>query len=156
MKKWLFCALVLAAIPALSFGGLGGEDVGKLNPVQLIALSEERGGVQLQTDTGDLGTGETVRQAVSDMNESAPAKVFLDTADYLLVEPGAELWLPQLQEYLRPSCNICYVTGEVDFAQAVTFLQRHEPKLTLTQYEAGELRLPYLISKEGRLKLVHP
>jgi hypothetical protein len=40
--------------------------------------------------------------------------------------------------------------------EAGKYLQIHEPDLTLSQYEAGERELPYLISDEGRLKLVQP
>lgn len=156
MRKWIFCALVLAAIPILSFGGLGGEDVGKLHPVQVVTVSARNDGVQLLTDTEDLGIGDDVPQAINNMNDTSPSKVFLDTADYLLLEPGAEIWLPQLQQYLRPSCNICYVTADMDLKLAGKYLQNHEPKLTLTQYEAGERRLPYLITEEGRMKLVRP
>ena len=156
MKKWLFCVLVLATIPVLSFGGFGGEDVGKLSPAQVVAVMAEDDRVQVLTDTGELGIGEDIRKAIGNMNETAPARVFLDTADYLLIKPGAEPWLPELQQYLRPSCNLCYVTAEVDLKQAGEYLQIHEPKLTMTQYKAGERRLPYLISDEGRLKLVRP
>lgn len=156
MKKWIFCALVLAVIPVLSFGGLGGEDIGKLQPVQVVAVSNRGENVQLLTDTADLGCGRNVDQAVANMKETSSYSIFLDTAEYLLVETGAEIWLSQLQEYLRPSCNICLVTGEVDPEQAGAFLQLHEPGFTMTHYEAGEGRLPYLIFEEGRMKLVRP
>lgn len=156
MKKWMFCTLVLAAIPLLSFGGFGGDDVGRLQPVQVVVLSNRDDGVQLQTDTADLGTGENVQQAVMNMKEQSSAMVFLDTAEYLLIEPGAEVWLSQLREHLRPSCNLCYVTAAVDPEQAGKYLQQHEPKFTMTHYAAGERRLPYLISEEGRMKLVRP
>lgn len=156
MRKWILCALILAAIPVLSFGGLGGEDVGKLRPVQVVEIRNRDNGVQLQTDTEDLGMGEDVYQAVKHMKETSPARVYLDTADYLLIEPGAEIWLPQLQEYLRPSCCLCYIAGEVDLPAAAQYLQLHEPKLTLTHYEAGKRNLPKLIFNEGSMKLVQP
>lgn len=156
MKKWLFYVLVLAGIPVLSFGGFGGEDVGKLSPVHVIAVLGEEEQVQLLTDTGELGMGKDVRQAIRNMEERAPARVFLDTADYLLLKPGAEIWLPELLEHLRPSCHLCYLTAESDLEEAGKYLQIHEPDLTLSQYEAGERELPYLISDEGRLKLVQP
>lgn len=156
MRKWIFCALVLAAIPVLSFGGFGGEDVGKLHPVQVVEVRADNNEVQLLTDSNDLGVGKDVSQAINNMNETSHSKVFLDTADYLLVKPGAEIWLPRLYQYLRPSCNVCYVTAEVDLKQVGQYLQLHEPKLTLIQYQAGERRLPYLISDEGRMKLVRP
>lgn len=156
MKKWLHWVLLLAVIPILSFGGLGGEDVGKLRPVQVVEIRKRNNGVQLQTDTQDLGVGADVIQAVKYMKDISPARVFLDTADYLLIEPGAEIWLSQLQEYLRPSCCLCYITGEVDLYEAGQYLQLHAPKLTLTHYEAGKRNLPELISKEGSMKLVQP
>lgn len=154
MRKWFFCALVLAAIPIFSFGGFGGRDVEKLRPVQVVAVSTVQHEVQLRTDTEDLGIAADVSQAIRHMKETSPAEVFLDTADYLLVSPGAEIWLPQLQQYLRPSCSLCYVPAEVDLIQAGEYLQLHDPKLTLTQYEAGQRQLPYLITEDGRMKLV--
>lgn len=156
MKKWLFCILVLAAVPVLSYGGFGGEDVGELSPVQVVMLRSDREGVRLLTDTEAVGVGPNPRKAVENMEETTEKRVFLDTADYLLLEPGTEHWLPQLVQYLRPSCNLCYVGGELKLERAGEYLQLHQPKLTLTQYEAGKRRLAYLISDEGRLKLVQP
>ena len=155
MRKWISYLLLLAAIPVLSFGGFGGEDVGKLSPAQVVLL-RHGDHVMLLTDTKELGIGEDVAKAVMNMKQTSPSEVFLDTAEYLLVEPGAEEWLPQLQEYLRPSCNVCYATGDVDLEQAGRFLQRHEPQLTLTDYEAGDHGLPFLTVKEGRMKLERP
>ena len=155
MKKWISYVLILAAIPALSFGGFGGKDVGKLSPVQVVLLSQ-KDHVTLLTDTKELGIGENVTKAIRNMKEVSQHEVFLDTADYLLVEPGTEKWIPQLQEYLRPSCNVCYVTGDADPKQAGQFLQLHEPMFTLTDYEAGDRGLPCLSVKEGRMKLEQP
>lgn len=153
MKKWVGYALILAIIPALSFGGFGGEDVGKLSPVQVVLLRFADENVQLLTDTEQIGIGADAEKAIMNMKETSASGVFLETADYLLLEQDAEAWLPQLRQYLRPSCHICYVTGDIDPKQAGQFLQLHEPALTLTDYEAGERHLPLLISKEGKLKL---
>lgn len=156
MKKWLFYALTLALIPALSFGGLGGEDIGKLQPVQVVIVRAEGEQLVLMTDTEDSGKGGDIHRAIHDMKQTAPANVFLDTADYLLLEPETEEYLPQLRAYLRPSCSLCYVTGNVSLEKAGEFLQFHEPKLTLTQYDAGKRDIPYLLEEEGRMKLVQP
>lgn len=155
MKKWLSYLLLLAAVPVLSFGGFGGQDVGKLQPVQVILVRTKNGQLHLSTDTQSTGLGEDIHKAIADMNETSSSQVFLDTADYLLLTTGTEDWLPQLQEYLRPSCSVCYVSGEVDLTAAGEFLQHHQPKLTLTQYEAGETQRPLLVSEEGRMKLVY-
>lgn len=156
MKKWLFCGLLLAAIPVLSYGSFGGEDVGKLRPVQVVLLQSGEDGVQVVTDAGEMGSGVDISRALNDLKLTSSGEVFLDTADYLLLEPGMEICLPQLQEYLRPSCNLCYVSGDTDLEQVAAYLQNHVPKFTLTQYQAGERRLPYLISDKERLKLVQP
>ena len=156
MRKWIFCIVVLAVVPVLSFGGFGGEDVGMLQPVQVVAVKIVGEEVQLLTDTGSCGIGLTVREAVTNMKETSPTSVFLDTAEYLLVEPGAERWLSPLRDYFRPSCHVCFTADAVDLEQAGKFLQLHEPKFTLTDYEAGQRTIPYLISEKGRLKLERP
>lgn len=154
MKKWMGFLLALAAIPVLSLRGFGGRDVGKLQPVQVVALQAEGGKLQLQTDTGDYGRGEDLAKALEDMNKTALGWVELDTAEYLLLGAGTEACLPQLEEYLRPSCCLCSVAGEIDMTQVGEFFRLHQPKRTLAQYLAGEQSLPRLISEEGRLKLV--
>ena len=152
MKKWIGYTLILAMIPILSFGGLGGQDVGKLSPAQVVLVRNSEQ-VVLLTDTKEQGTGEDVASAVMNMKQTSSSEVFLDTADYLLIEPGAQVWITQLQEYLRPSCNICYVTGDADPEQAGRFLQLHEPSLTLADYAAGNRCLQCLSIKEGRMQL---
>lgn len=154
MKKWLVYVLILAAVPVLSFGGFGGRDVGKLQPVQAIMMQVENGKLRLLTDTDATGRGEDAQKAVEDMNRTADAWVYLDTADYLLLSEGTEAYLPQLQKYLRPSCCLCAVAGEIDLSRVGSFLELHQPKQTLSRYEAGERELPLLISEEGRMKLV--
>ena len=152
MKKWIGYTLTLAMIPILSFGGFGGQDVGKLSPVQVVLVRNSEQ-VVLLTDTKEQGTGEDVVSAVINMKQTSAAEVFLDTADYLLIEPGAQVWITQLQKYLRPSCNVCYVTGGADLERAGLFLQLHEPSLTLADYEAGDHNLSCLSIKEGRMQL---
>ena len=152
MRKWIGYTLTLAMIPILSFGGFGGQDVGKLSPVQVVLVRNSEQ-VVLLTDTKEQGTGEDVASAVMNMKQTSSSEVFLDTADYLLIEPGAQVWITQLHEYLRPSCNVCYVTGRADLEQAGLFLQLHEPSLTLADYEAGDHNLSCLSIKEGRMQL---
>ena len=146
--------LIFALIPILSFGGFGGEDVGKLYPVQAVMICAAPEGVQITTDGGQVGKGRDVHAALEDLNATADAQVFLDTAEYLLLEPGMENRLSQLQPYLRPSCSLCLVSNQVTPAEAVRYLQLREPQQTLIQYEAGQRQLPTLIYNEGRMKLV--
>ena len=153
MKK---IALYLALIVAVGFSGRGGhrgEDVGNIQPVQLLMAQWTEGKLQLTTDTGHCGTGANVEKAIQDMNESAAGKIFLDTADYLLIRNNTLFVLEELSGYLRPSCSICQVTGQVDLSEAAQYLQYHVPWVTLAMYEAGEREVPQLISEEGSMKL---
>ena len=154
MKKWILYLVILAAIPILSYGGFGGEDVGEFYPVQTVMISPAKEAVRILTDGGQLGEGKDINSAMENLHSTATARVFLDTADYLLLEPGMEKWLPQLKQYFRPSCCVCTVSMAVDPSEATAYLQLHQPNLTLTQYEAGEKRLPTLIYNEGRMTLV--
>ena len=154
MKKWMGYALALGAVPLLSLGGFGGRDVGTLRPVQVVVLQAEGGKLQLQTDTGAFGRGADLAKALEDLDKTADAWVDLDTAEYLLLGEGTEVWLPQLEEHLRPSCCLCFVAGQVDVTKVGPFLRRHPPQSTLADYLAGEKSLPRLISEEGRWKLV--
>lgn len=151
MKKWI---VLLLAIPILSFGSLGGEDVGKLDPIQGLMITQENGMMHILTDSGQKGSGTDGASAVEALMRTSSSKVFLDTAEYLLLTPETEQWLPQLKAYLRPSCRICYVLGTVDLQEAVKYLQLHQQSVSLTQYEAGQRELPTLIYNEGRMTLV--
>ena len=83
MKRWLlWAALAVIALAA----GLGDRtDIGKLQPVALLQLSREARTLVIETDTGDMGQGETLEEAFEDLKQSTPAAIFLETADYLLV-----------------------------------------------------------------------
>lgn len=153
MKKWLAYLIVIGAVAFL--GGKGaGKDIGKLQPVQTVVVSAQNGQVQIQTDTGDLGLGQTVADAIENMEGTSAYEIFLDTADYLLIEPGCASLLSELTAHLRPSCTICLTDGGPDLETVGKFLQRHEPEVTLQHYRAGRRDLPMLRTREGRMELV--
>lgn len=154
MKKWLIYAGVLLVVALLGMGGRSGGDVSDLQPIQLLIADYRNGKVTLTTDTGYQGTGKDVQSALEDMKRSTPGKIFVDTADYLLVRKNAHSLITQFYETLRPSCAVCSLSGTADPADAAEFLQYHVPRLTMGKYEAGEKELPRLIALEGRMELV--
>ena len=90
MKKWLY--MLLLALAAFLLPGKG-TDVGELIPVELVRLTAGDGTFVAAADTGDFGTGATLEEAMADLASSAPGKVFLETADYLLLAPQTrESW----------------------------------------------------------------
>lgn len=154
MKRWLWYIGVVAAIAALSGKAAAGMDVAKLQPVQVVRLTCPGGKVVIETDMGDWGMGETLKDALKDLNATASREVFLDTADYLIVSQDCVDLLPAMMKQLRPSCSVCLGEGELDMAQVGVYLQQHAPEVTLMEYRAGEHQLKTLVMREGRMKLV--
>jgi hypothetical protein len=127
-----------------------GTDIGELAPVEVVWLSETAGQIYLETDTGDMGHGDTIQAALTDMKAAAPGTIFLETADYLIVEPGSEILLEQLYDILRPSCKVCAAQLMPNMKLVAAFLNAHEPQVTLRQYQVETCVLPLLGEQEGR------
>lgn len=150
MKYWLLFFSVFIAAAALGTTSPRGTDIAKLAPVEVVWLSERDGQVSLKTDMGDFGVGEDMQAALEDMKASASGTVFLDTADYLIVEQGREELLEQAYTFLRPSCMICVAEKMPDLEVAAEYLSAHEPELTLREYRVDKGEIPELVEQEGR------
>lgn len=152
MKRWWLYLGALLLVGAIS--PFAGTDVGQLQPVQLVMVTAQQGAVEITTDTGDLGRGATVQEAFADMQQTSPKKIFVETAEYLLINRAAETLLPDITNILRPSCAVCLVEDKMDLMAVAEFLNNHLPELTLQDYRTGEHDLPVLVLKEERMYLV--
>lgn len=152
MKRWCLYLGALLLVGAIS--PFAGTDVGQLQPVQLVMVTVGQGAVEITTDTGDLGRGATVQEAFSDMQQTSPKKIFVETAEYLLINRAAEAMLPDITNILRPSCAVCLAEEKPDLMAAAEFLNNHLPELTLQDYRTSERDLPVLVLKEERMYLV--
>lgn len=100
-------------------------NVAKLQPVEAIAIYTEQDTVIIKTDTEDMGIGETALQALQDLKETAPAVIYLDTAEYLLIAPGAEKYAEELKTHLKTTVKVrMYSGGEVK--EEVKYLDAHD------------------------------
>lgn len=151
MKQWL--SLAAATVLILVLSPFQGTDIGKLRPAQWVYLSRREDTVSLETDTGDRGEGTDVLSALKDLRQSAPGKLFLETADYALISPEALRDLPQLKKVLRSGVEVCIAKEEPDETTAA-YLRAHSPGLTLRGFFSGEDKLPVLVTEEGRWMLV--
>ena len=104
MKRWWLYLGALLLVGAIS--PFAGTDVGQLQPVQLVMVTAQQGAVEITTDTGDLGRGATVQEAFADMQQASPKKIFVETAEYLLINRAAETLLPDITNILCPSLNL--------------------------------------------------
>ena len=149
MKHWVQYIAVLVLIATLPFKG---TDIAKLAPVEVVWLTEENSQVYLQTDTGDIGMGKTVEDALANMKATALGTIFLETADYLVVKMGREDLVVQVYNVLRPSCMVCAAEKLPDMKSAAQFLAAHEPQITLRQYRAECGNLAILAERDGRFE----
>lgn len=154
MRRWLIYLVIFAAVAALDTSVFHGTDVAKLLPVEVVRISRENGQIVLETDTGDLGSGTDLKEALSELKATTAGNVFLETADYLIVAPGCTDLLAQLKICLRPSCGICLEDEEADLEKAAKFLNVHEPKVTLQDWYSGISELPVLTVRGEQMKLV--
>lgn len=140
MKRILFYILILATVLVLPTAGV---DVGKLQPVQTIAVFREGENWVIQTDTEDYGKGYSVEKAFENLMETTPAVIYLDTADYLILQEDAVEAIDELRVRLKDSVALYLYKGEPDLKQVSKYLTVHGKKVKLKYWDQGE-ELPLL------------
>ena len=145
MKTYIAVAAIVALLSVTPFRT---TDISKLAPVEVVWLAEENGQILLMTDTEDVGRGADVMEALSDMRATSTGTIFLDTADYLIVEVGAEKFLDQVADILRPSCMLCQANQMPDLGEAADFFSVHKWDVTLRQWQNERIALPVFIEEE--------
>ena len=141
MKRWLWILLAVLTVHLLGTQGTNLED---LEPVQLLQAEQREGKILLKTDTGSEGQGSTLDQALEDLKQSASGRIFLETAEQVLIVEGAESLLPGLSRVLRPGVRVIRGKKPMEPAQAAAYLRVHKTKTTLADVRAGAKNLPLL------------
>ena len=144
MKKWLYLAAVLTAVGILSRLPHPAKDIAKLKPVRAVYLYMELEKLHIETDTGDSGSGTTLAEAYSDMRSGADGEIFLDTAEFLILDPAICV-TEDFFRLLRPACKVVYSERKPDLKAVSDYLAIHTPKTTLAHLRASvaEERSPY-------------
>ena len=159
MKRLLFWAAVAAA--ALSgLNPFQSHDVAQLLPVQALTVDMENGQVRLDSGAAK-GSGKDLDAALADLQQAAEGRVFLQTAEYVVLSPRALRLLPEVVQWqaLRPATAICAAESALpDAESAAKYLQAHDPGVTLQQVHGALLRkepavLPVLEQTKGGLRL---
>lgn len=149
MRRWM---ILVAALLLYWLLPSASTELGQLRPAGVLYLTMEEKNIRLETDMGDFGVGETLDGALADLRQCASGVVFLDTAEYLVLNKSAVFLLPQLQQLLRPSVRICLAEGELDLEAAYAYLSNHIPGHVLSE-AAGEPTMQRLIYKGERFIL---
>ena len=149
MKKLVIYGILLTAavmVPSRT------TELGKLKPVETLAIYQENGQVVLETDTGDIGRGGTVVKAIENLKETTAGIVYLDTADYLVIKHGGEPFVKYLASYLKDSVRICHGDKGIDIEKTAPYLSVHTPAVEIKDYHEG-MALENLRLDHGRLLL---
>ena len=145
MKILLYIGLLLL----VCFLPVDGTDVGKLIPVEVIAISESDGMITVRTDTGDRGTGVDLHTAFADLKDSASGVIYLDTAEYILLEPGMEGVVDTAETYLKGDAKVCAAQEEIPLDTIANYLSVHRPGVRLEDMrEVAEI--PCITEENGR------
>jgi hypothetical protein len=128
------------------------EDVGKLRPIEVIYIGKDADAVVLKTDTNDVGIGEDVAAALEDMKRTSPAIIYLDTAQYLLIGPGAQGNAMDMQNILKGDVQLCLAEQQPDLELAADYLPSHGKMPRFSDWIKGE-DLPILSTENDRIKI---
>lgn len=106
-------------------------DVAKLQPVEAVALCKKDGITEIFTDTGAWGSGNNAGEALADMLKNTPQLIYLDTADYLMVNEEAIEELNELRKDLKGGIRLCQWDCEGELQDAIEYFSAHGnlPKL---------------------------
>ena len=149
MKRLLLYGLILALVWLVPTER---ADVAKLRPVEVIAIYKKGNTVALTTDTEDVGVGTGATEALENMRSTSPAIIYLDTAEFLLVEDAAAGEVEAIRNELKDSVRLCKVSGKVDLKSAAKYLPVHGALPVLRSWKAGDV-LPVLRNENDRLKI---
>lgn len=154
IKRILSAALAVAAVWALPRLSHPAVDIGKLEPVEAVHLIGTETGIRVETDSGASGEGGTLAKAVADLREGTAGKVFLETADKLLISGDVGAYWPEIYELFRLNSQVCLAGEEIDLVEAAAYLDTHPPGQTLAQIRGGIENWSMLTMHEGRGRLV--
>ena len=149
MKRMLWYMLILAVALAFPQRRL---DVAELLPVELVSVRKENDALFVETDTGDVGRGKNLKSAFKNLEETTAGVIYLDTAEYLLVETETMGYLEELKGYLKPKTRVCVCDQKVDLEQVPEYLAVHKSRVNLKE-SAGNREIPRLVEEKGKLML---
>ena len=124
--KALRIILYALILIALFFVPLQRVEIANLEPIQGIWMYGNNETVFLETDTEDKGSGNTVEEALADMKENSPGIIYLDTAQYLFVDEGAQQYISALSPYVKGGVRLCLWNGQGGITEAIKYVDAHK------------------------------
>ena len=144
MKRLIIYAVLLGLLFVVPVKKL---DIGKLQPIEVVSMYIQDSEVFLETDTGDVGKGVTALDALRNLKETATGVVYLDTAEFLLVQETAQKYVDELRQVLKDNVKVCLAEGDIDPETAAKYLNVHGDLPNLREWELGDF-LPVLSNEK--------
>ena len=126
------------------------NDIGRLQPVEVVQVFRQGSQVSIRTDTGDIGLGDTAEQALQNLKDTTPGYIYLDTAEYLLLNGAAMSDVEVLRTALKRNLRICLAESKLDLQLVAEYLPVHGELPRLKNWNLGD-KLPELTVKNERL-----
>jgi len=133
--RWL---LYIAILASLFLAPLERTDVAKLLPIKAVAVYMDTDSVVLETDTQHKGMGADVTEALQDLKKNTPAVVYLDTAEYLLIDENATDFLAEFKTFLKPSVKVCVCDASGRAGKVAKYLEVHGNLPKLRDWKSDE------------------
>ena len=130
-----------------------GTDVAKLAPAQLVRVERDGAEIVIRTDLGNVGRGTNLDAAFEDLKRTTPGVVFLDTAQYLVLDENSVSCLEELSHWVKKTCRVSIGEGIRDLQGASAYLQTHPPRVKIGESKAGCRDLPHLTELNGRFSI---
>ncbi len=153
MKKVILLVAVIVIVTITGLLPFAGTDIAKLHPIEVLAVSRAGGILRLQTDSGMLGSGENIEEALQNLRLSSAGNIFLDTANYLLIAPDCTEEIVTLWNYIRPACQVYYFKGDGKYKEIGNYLESHPSRATVLGYIQGEADIPLLIMEGESVRI---
>lgn len=112
-------------------------EIGRLIPVEVVAVDTADNLVRIETDTGNVGVGKSFQEAYGNLRETASGNIYLDTACWLILSEGDAINVEAVKEYLKGNVGVCLGASKIDLTQVGAYLSAHRPAVRLKQMEKG-------------------
>ena len=117
-------------------------DVARLEPVEVVYMEQTAETIKIVTDTGAEGKGESVAEALNDLKNSTAGVVYMDTADYLIVNDQAIDLINDMKCLMKDSVRLCRAQ-DPEMKNVADYLNTHGNYPKLKEWNAG-LNIPTL------------
>ena len=122
-------------------------EIGKLIPVEAVAVRQDGEWIRIQIDTGDYGVGYTVEEAYMDLRETAIGTVYLDTAKWLVLDRQTVNMIKGINGYLKRDVRVCINENADNLEEIAVYLNAHKPTVSIRHMETGIS--PQVLEKES-------